>query len=133
MLYLVDTDRVISYLKGRGGAVKQLQHLEGKLCLSVISLAEILEGIYFFGEIRQKVLALNMFLTGVKILDVDYRVVDEFAKARVVLRKQGNLIDNMDLLIASTALAHKLTLITGNKKHFERVKGLRLFKGSFAD
>lgn len=133
MLYLVDTDRAISYLNGRNDAVELLQSLQGKLCLSVISLAEILEGIYFFGEIKQKVLALNKFLTGVRMLDVDYRVVDEFAKTRVVLRRGGNLIDNMDLLIASTALTHKLALITENKKHFERIKGLKLFNEDFAD
>ena len=52
----------------------------------------------------------------------------KFAKLRAGLRKEGNLIDNMDLLIAATCLVNKLTLITGNVKHFQRVPGLKILR-----
>jgi predicted nucleic acid-binding protein len=35
-------------------------------------------------------------------------------------------MDDFDLIIASCALAHNLTLVTNNMKHFERVEGLKL-------
>ncbi len=38
----------------------------------------------------------------------------------------GMLIDDMDLLIASSALAHNLILVTNNEKHFKRIPGLEM-------
>ena len=35
-------------------------------------------------------------------------------------------IDDMDILIASTALTHNLVLVTNNEKHFRRVPGLEI-------
>ena len=43
-----------------------------------------------------------------------------------MLRRQGQLIPDLDLLIAATALAHDLTLVTRNRHHFERIPDLRL-------
>lgn len=39
---------------------------------------------------------------------------------------RSNLIGDLDLLIASTALTNKQVLLTRNKKHFERVPGLQI-------
>lgn len=41
------------------------------------------------------------------------------------LRRQ---IGDIDLLIAATALTHDLTLITRNRKDFQHVPGLKLFR-----
>jgi tRNA(fMet)-specific endonuclease VapC len=42
------------------------------------------------------------------------------------LRERGEPIDDIDLLIAGTALAHNLILITHNRKHFERIADLQI-------
>jgi len=44
------------------------------------------------------------------------------------LRKRGELIEDPNLLIASICIANDLSLMTGNKKRFERLKryGLKL-------
>jgi len=49
-----------------------------------------------------------------------------FARVRSLLRRQGNLIPDLDLLIAATALEHELVLLTRNRRHFERISQLRL-------
>lgn len=36
------------------------------------------------------------------------------------------MLDDFDLIIASTALAANLTLVSNNERHFKRVEGLRL-------
>ena len=38
----------------------------------------------------------------------------------------GALIGDMDLLIAATALQYNLVLLTNNRRHFERIEGLRI-------
>ncbi len=42
------------------------------------------------------------------------------------LRKGGNLIDDIDILIAGIALANNLILVTRNRRHFERIKNLEI-------
>ena len=42
------------------------------------------------------------------------------------LRKRGMPIDDIDILIAGTVLAHNWVLVTHNNKHFGRIEGLEI-------
>ncbi|ALM76376.1 ribonuclease VapC1 [Thermococcus barophilus] len=66
-----------------------------------------------------------------KIEAVDDLVVLTYCKLYRALKRNGELIEDADLLIAATAIAKGYTLWTRNIKHFERLEkfGLRLFKG----
>ena len=57
-------------------------------------------------------------------LDLDPAVCRVFAEERRRLRAVRSLIGDFDLLIGATALRHNLTLLTNNRRHFERVQGL---------
>jgi predicted nucleic acid-binding protein len=37
------------------------------------------------------------------------------------------MVADLDLLIAATALAYDLTLLTFNRRHFQRIPNLRLY------
>jgi tRNA(fMet)-specific endonuclease VapC len=50
-----------------------------------------------------------------------------FAQIRGQLRRQGQLIGDMDVLIAATALHHGLVLVTANRRHFDRVPNLMVY------
>jgi len=127
--YLIDTDWVIDFLKGKKEIVDTLVSLEKMgLAISVISLAELYEGIYSSDNQTKKMNGLNNFLSGVKIFTIDDEIAKIFGKQRQELRKTGRLIDNFDLLIASTCLFYDLILMTININHFERIEGLKLYK-----
>jgi len=49
-----------------------------------------------------------------------------YAHLRAGLERQGRPIGNMDLLIATHALAANAVLVTHNSHEFERVPGLRV-------
>jgi tRNA(fMet)-specific endonuclease VapC len=49
-----------------------------------------------------------------------------FGEFKAQLRKQGSFIDDFDLLIAATAHRYRLTLITHNFEHFQRIPDLQL-------
>lgn len=123
-MYLIDSDILIDFLKAEKETVKILSKLkphERGTC--VICVGEVLEGL------TEKQKGLFQKLVGlINIYNVDLKVVSEFSKIRKELRKQGNLIDNFDILIAATCLINDLTLITNNLKHFKRIKGLKIFK-----
>ncbi len=123
--YLVDTDWVIHYLNGQSHIVARLDGLKAAgLALSVISLAELYEGVYASTDPEGNERALRDFLAGVAVLGVDTGICQRFGRERAKLRRAGRLIGDFDLLLACTCLRHDLTLLTGNLRHFEAVEGL---------
>jgi hypothetical protein len=42
------------------------------------------------------------------------------------LNNSGTRLDDFDLIIASCALAHNLTLVTNSLNHFSRIEGLKI-------
>jgi tRNA(fMet)-specific endonuclease VapC len=59
------------------------------------------------------------------LLDTE-RCAEEFGKLRGVLKRQGVVVNPVDLMIASVALVHDLTLVTNNTADFHSIPGLRL-------
>jgi tRNA(fMet)-specific endonuclease VapC len=124
--YLVDTDVVIDYLKGKERAVELLMSLfpEG-LAISLITYGEVYEGIQYGSRPNTQEEAFKRFLRGVEVIGLDKPTMRVFATQRGRLRKSGQLIGDPDLLIAATALQKSLILVTGNDEHFARVDDLR--------
>lgn len=42
------------------------------------------------------------------------------------LKRSGNIIPDFDILIAASALRHNVTLLTNNRRDFERIEGLTI-------
>jgi tRNA(fMet)-specific endonuclease VapC len=57
---------------------------------------------------------------------IDEETSKIFGKERGRLRAAGLMIGDCDLLIGATALRHNLTLLTNNRRHFERIEGLHM-------
>lgn len=123
--YIVDSDIIINFLKGKGDADQILRNVKkSQIYVSVISVGEVLEGVV--GQEERGEEARKLFGSW-KVLAINMQTVEIFAQMRSIMRKQGILIDNMDLLIAATAIEHDLILITNNKKDFQRIRGLKMF------
>ena len=60
------------------------------------------------------------------IIDINKSIMDVFGELKCGLEREGKTIDDMDLLIASTALSHNLILVTNDISHFSRIKDLRI-------
>lgn len=127
MQYLVDTDWVIEYMRHREPITgRLLEVFPYGLGISIISLAEIYEGILGADAPQDDEQELLDFLDGVAIIPLDDVICRIFARERSRLRSSGNLIGDLDILIGSTALRHGLTLLTNNRRHFERLHGLSI-------
>lgn len=127
MTYLIDSDVMADWLKGRAEAVSLLSALAPQgLSISLITYGEIYEGIYYSRNSVISESGFVGFLQAVDVLPLDNAIMRQFAHLRGQLRAQGNIIGDFDLLIAATAIVHQLTLITRNKRHFQRVPGLTL-------
>ncbi len=125
--FLIDTDWVIDHLNGVTDATRRLKELQPRgLGLSVVSAAELWEGAFFSREPERSQEALDTFLLGVDVLGLDEEICKRFGQLRGSMRKRGQTIGDFDLLIAATALRHRLTLLTNNRKHFEGIAGLEI-------
>ena len=79
--YLIDTDWIIHYLNGNSGMVEKIGSLEKEgLAASVISVAELYEGIYYSTNPAGNEKALNDFLSGIPTLGIEDGVCKVFGK-----------------------------------------------------
>lgn len=131
MKYLIDSDWVADYLKGRPNAVTFLDGLYvSGLAISIVTYAEIYEGIYYGRDPRGNENAFLRLLEGVRVLGITRPVARKFAAVRGELRGRGQILSQPDLLIAATAIHRGLELVTRNRRHFERIGGLKLYEPS---
>jgi tRNA(fMet)-specific endonuclease VapC len=127
MSYLVDSDWVADYLKGRDQAVELLDSLVADgLAVSIVTYAEVLEGIYYGHNPEHYEEVFRRFLRGCRVLGVTRAVAQRYARVSGELRSRGLLIPPPDLFIAATALHHGVILVTRNRRHFDRIPGLQL-------
>ncbi len=122
-LHLLDTD-ISSYIIKRPSPA-----LENKLamvppeqvCVSVITRAELLYGLKRLPPDHQLHVGVRQFLKIVRVLAWDADAADYYANIRHQLTTQGQVIGEMDMMIASHALAINAILVTNNTKHFGRI------------
>ncbi len=124
MKYFLDTSQVVYYLRQENRVVDDLQSRKDEgLALSIISVAELYEGIFRATDSEQAERALKDFLSEVTVLNIDEETARIFGQERARLRQIGTPVSDLDLLIAATAIHHDLTLLTTDRD-FERVENL---------
>ena len=126
--YLVDTDWAIYYLRRRPNVVQRLDALLPQgVGISIISVAELYVGAAGAVDPTAGASEVRNFLAAdIALVGVDAETGQIFAQEKVRLRQSGNLIPDFDLLIGSTALRHNLTLLSNNRRHFERISSLSI-------
>lgn len=125
---MLDTNICIYIIKNKPQSVKkkfQEFHI-GELCISSITVSELMYGAFKSQFVEKNLKAIESFLMPFEIVDYDYRASMEYGKIRADLEKKGSVIGNMDMQIAGHALALDMVLVTNNIKEFERVDGLVL-------
>jgi predicted nucleic acid-binding protein len=77
---------------------------------------------------RERHLAIveDRVLPNITVLPHDIAVARVYGRVFAELADMNALLDDADLQIAATAVHHRLTLITGNLRHFARVPGLQI-------
>lgn len=129
MSYLIDSDYLIDALIGRRGVIRTLDFLsEQGTAISVISLGEVFEGAFGVPGSVERLARIRVVLHRFETIPLTEPIMEHFARSRAHLRRAGQLIPDMDLLIAATALHHDLQLVTRNLRHFGRIPGLTIYQ-----
>lgn len=136
MRSLVDTDVAIDFLDGVSYALGLFERLlsESKPLLSIVSYAEIREGVLRSSDPLKKERELKNFLSIMILCDFDRSVADVAAGVRHDLRSRGKETRRraLDLLIAATAITHDAALVTRNISDYRDINGLILYPLQFA-
>lgn len=126
MKYLLDTNICIYYFKGIHDIDKKIKKVGISNCsISEITVAELKYGIEKSEAKEKNKKLVDDFIESISIIPI-ISSFNIYAKEKVRLRKTGDIIDEFDLLIGSTAIANEMILVTGNKRHFERLEGIIL-------
>lgn len=126
-MFLLDTDTIIFSLKGNDSVKQSLhKHINDPIKTTAVTLMELYYGAYKSQRITANLARLKMLERNMEIISPDEKSAEIFGMIKADLEKQGTPLDDFDIIIASCALVHNLTLVTNNIKHFKRIDGLRL-------
>ena len=118
---LVDTDIIIDYLKGIKPARDLFRSGTFDIYCSVLSKKELLSTVGLSDSERKKIIGL---LSKIKVLKIDNDINKKYS---FLIDKYGERQETIvDYIIAATAWAKNLPLLTRNRKHFEQIEEIKL-------
>jgi tRNA(fMet)-specific endonuclease VapC len=124
--FLLDTDTISFALRGQGGVADELRRRSpSEVCTSSVVAGELELGVARRGS-RKLRRELEGLYSGLEVLPYDLEAARRYGRLAAVLLDEGVPIGVEDTMVAAHALSRGLTLVTHNRKHFERVKGLRV-------
>ena len=126
MIYLIDTNACVRYLRAPLSQVAQKLAAThpAAIALSAITVAELVRGAHRSVKVPENLEQVNAVVALFTCLPFDQAVAIHAGRIDAELMAHGSRIGPYDTLIAATAFAHNLTLITHNTGEFSRVTGL---------
>ena len=127
-MFMLDTNICSYILKNHPDSVtERFESIAPEnLCISIITYAELYYGIEKSSTKKINEQVIDSFVALVNIFPWEQSAVKCYAKIRNDLRIKGQLIGNMDLMIAAHALSLNATVITNNVSEFKRIKKLKV-------
>ena len=125
--FLLDSNFCIACLRRKPWALKVLEKVPlASIAISALTVGELVLGTHLSEDPGRELAKVEAFLRPIPVLPFGRDEAYLWATIDADLRKQGNRIEAEDAMIAATALASGLILVSGNIKHLDRVKGLKV-------
>ena len=126
-MFLLDTNSLIFFFRGEGRVAQRLlATAPAEVALPAIVVYELEVGVAASKAPERRRRQLGQLLELVAVVPFGRREARSAAEVRASLEAAGRPIGPLDTLIAATALAHRATLVTHNRRELTRVPGLRL-------
>jgi tRNA(fMet)-specific endonuclease VapC len=124
-MFMLDTNTLIYFFKGIGRVEENLfSHSPRDIFIPSIVIYELQVGIEKSNSPEKRERQLATLLRQINIVEFGEREVKASAIIRADLEKKGTPIGAIDVLIAGSAKANNLILVTHNIREFMRVEGL---------
>lgn len=127
MRYLLDTNTASYVIRGNFPRVRErlLPIPTGEVGISVVTEAELRFGAARLPEVARIRILVREFLATIDILPWTSEAAVEYAQVRLAAERSGRPIGNLDLMIASHALAVGAILVT-HDSGFRHIRELKL-------
>jgi tRNA(fMet)-specific endonuclease VapC len=126
MTHLLDTNICSAHMRRPAGLAHRFFQYVGGIAISAVVLSELYAGAYKHPKPTKLLSLIADLLQEVAVLDFDSACAEQHGKLQGGLLQQGITVPVADLMIASAALVHNLTLVTHNTADFQNIPGLRL-------
>ncbi len=127
MNYVLDSDAIIYFLQGQNALVNKIGSIDiDKIHTTAINEAELYFGAYNSSQVKGNIETVRGFIRNIKVLDFDSSAAKRYGEIKSELKKQGKIVPDMDICIASITKSKKMTLVTNNIKDFARIEGLKV-------
>jgi tRNA(fMet)-specific endonuclease VapC len=126
MSFLLDTDICSAHMRRPTKLMHRFIQYTGQISISTVTLAELYSGAYKHSHPARLVALIADLLHEVRVMDFDSLCAEKFGQVRGPLLQRGISVPTADLMIASVALVHDLTLVTHNTADFKNIPDLRL-------
>ncbi len=128
MKYMLDTNICIYIIKNNPKSIAEKFALLdiGQVCISSITLSELMYGVEKSQHIKKNKTALEKFTLLLDVMAFDDSAANHYGNIRAYLEKKGTVIGPLDLMIAAHARSLSYKLVTNNEKEFLRVPQLKI-------
>jgi len=123
---LIDTDILSMFFRGDANVVARFDDYVVEyenINISIVTYYEIVSGLKH-RDAQKQLASFLEFAAQSNVVLLSEQSVMRSAEVYADLRRGGEPIDDIDLLIAGIALVHDWVLVTHNAKHFNRIDGL---------
>jgi tRNA(fMet)-specific endonuclease VapC len=125
--YMLDTNICIYVIKSRpAGLRERFNSLADQLCISAITLAEIIYGAEKSARPVENLAIIEQFVARLDVLSFGERAATHYGQLRAELERAGHPVGIHDMMIGGHARSEGLTLVSNNLREFRRTEGLRL-------
>jgi len=125
--YMLDTNICIYVIQNRPAELRErFDQLADELCISTITLGELLFGAQKSARRRQNLEAIEQFAARLEVLPFSAKAAAHFGQIRAELARSGTPCGAYDMLIGAHARSEGMVLVTNNVREFERMPGLQL-------
>lgn len=125
---ILDTSFIIDLMKNNGNALEKAKELERSslpVRATAISVFELWQGLEDIQNEKKRE-KIELFLSSMGLLSFDVYSAKKAGTLYAELERKGETIEPEDCMIAGIALFHDETILTRNKKHFEKIKNLKI-------
>lgn len=128
MSFLLDTCVLSDFARGEPSTLQRMKDTSPTLlAVSTITAMEIEFGLALNpARARRLAPVMRALLASITILPYEERDARATATLRAALQRRGRPIGAYDALIAGSALARGLVLVSSNEREFSRITGLAL-------
>lgn len=123
---VLDTDTCIEAIRGRSAVLDRIDSESESLAVTVVTHAELFYGASKSAMREREFAQVDRFLSRFALLPLESPAARAFGETKAALEREGQRLADADLFIAAICLQHEATLVTGNRRHFDRIPALTL-------